>query len=57
LRKAIGTYNAGEMGIEQVERMLLLAYEAADLHATQLHADMRRWQALSHPFRMLRDPA
>jgi hypothetical protein len=53
LRKAIGSHDAGEMGVEQVERMLALAYEAADFPSTELYAAIRTWERLSPPFLVL----
>ena len=53
LRKAIGSHDAGEMGVEQVEKMLALAYEAADFPSTELHAAIRTWERLSPPFLVL----
>jgi hypothetical protein len=52
-RKAIGSHDAGEMGVEQVERMLALAYEAADFPSTELYAAIRTWERLSPPFLVL----
>ncbi len=54
LRKALGSHNAGEVGAEQVEHMLMLAYEAADFRATRLHAAIRAWEEQSRPFVVLR---
>lgn len=53
LRKAIGSYNAGEMGVERVKQMLLLAYESADFLSTGLYAAIRVWERLSPPFEVL----
>lgn len=56
LRKAIGTHDAGEMSVERVEQMLMLAYEAADFPSTALHAGIRAWERLSSPFVVLAPP-
>jgi hypothetical protein len=52
-RKALGTYNANEMRVEQIEHMLMLAYEAADFRSTRLYAAIRSWEELSHPLVVL----
>lgn len=53
LRKAIGSYDAGDRSVEQIEQMLLLAYEGADFPSTQLYAAIRVWERLSPPFVVL----
>jgi Protein of unknown function (DUF4435) len=53
-RKALASHNANEMPVEQVEHMLMLAYEAADFRSTPLHANIRTWEELNPPFVVLR---
>jgi hypothetical protein len=54
LRKAIGTNNSKDMPVEQVEHMLMLAYEAVDFRSTELYGAIHAWEGLNHPFVVLR---
>jgi hypothetical protein len=53
-RKAIGSYNAGEVDVEQVEQMLKLAYEDVYFRSTELYADIRLWESLTPPYMALK---
>jgi hypothetical protein len=54
LRKALGSHDAKEMRAETIERELILAYEPSFFAETRLYAAIRAWEALSHPFAVLR---
>lgn len=54
LRKTLGTHSSGEMDAAQIEQKLGLAYEAVHFSSTRLYADIRTWEHISTPFKVLR---
>jgi len=54
LCKAIGSWNAGDVKIDVLERSLRLAYERTHFQQTQLYASIQRWEQANTPFAVLK---
>jgi hypothetical protein len=53
LRRAIGSYNAGEVEPEKIERALRLAYEQVYFLMTQLYKSIKAWEEVNNSFKVL----
>jgi hypothetical protein len=53
LRRAIGSQSAAAVGVEDMERALRLAYEAADFAASPLYRAIRDWEQRIRSFHVL----
>ena len=54
LCKAIGSWNAGDVKIDVLERSLRLAYERAHFQQTQLYTSIQQWEQANTPFVVLK---